>query len=556
MTVRGTVVAFAGITLAAALLAQCTRGERFAVPAGVLVIAQQHEPMSLNPELENGTSSSELGLLLFSYLLKYDSSGHLVGDAATTVPTLRNGGISRNGLTIVYHIRKDIRFADGVPLTARDCVWTIDAINNPRNDVQSRYGYDRIAEADAPNPYTLVLHLKRPFAPVLTLVLAPDGYPILPEHLLARYPNFNDIPFDSKPVGSGPYVVTRWLRGDRIEMRANPNYWRGKPKIARITIRFVPDATTAIDLLRTHEVDGYFDDLDPRNYPVLRSIPGIRVTSTRLDAVGALIFNTRSPLTSDPRVRHAIAMAIDTHSLVAKVYRGALDSRNAGRGLFIWAYDPQAFKDVPYDPKRARRLLQQAGWTMGAGGIRRKDGRALDLLLIIQADTPSDAMAGNIIAQYERAIGAGVTLKQFNVTQFVAPPAMGGPIYGGKFDLALYPFINGDDPDTTDQFACSHVPPAGYNKSRICDPRIDALLYAGRATYDAAKRIAIYRRLQARLYRELPLVLLYQGRQINAFTDRLHGDTASLNGIFWNVGAWRLSPRPDRRALDRSARPL
>ncbi|HEY1429112.1 MAG TPA: hypothetical protein VGF18_06035, partial [Candidatus Tumulicola sp.] len=105
----------------------------------------------------------------------------------------------------------------------------------------------------------------------------------------------------------------------------------------------------------------------------------------------------------------------------------------------------------------------------------------------------------------------------------------------------LYPFLNEDDPDTTDQFSCSHVPPNGYNKSRICDPAIDALLTAGRTTYDPAARIAIYGRLQALLYQEMPIALMYQRRQIGAFTKRLHGQSTSFSGAFWNVGRWTLS---------------
>ena len=115
-------------------VAGCSQAGR---PAGSFTIAQQWEPRSLNPALENGTSSSEWGLLVFSYLVKYDDRGQLIPDVATVVPTLANGGISRDGLTITYHIRQGIRFADGVALTAADCAWSIDAINNPANNVQT-----------------------------------------------------------------------------------------------------------------------------------------------------------------------------------------------------------------------------------------------------------------------------------------------------------------------------------------------------------------------------------------------------------------------------------
>ena len=503
------------------------------------MIVQQREPMSLNPDLENGMSSTEWGLLLFQYLVKFDDRGRLVGDAAIAVPSLRNGGISKDGRTITYHLRPGLRFSDGAPLTADDCVYSIDAVNDPNHNVQSRYGFDDVARAEARDAHTLVLHLRHPFAPLLTLVLAPQGFPILPQHVMKGRGDFNKI--DVIPVGSGPYVATRWAHGDRVELRANPYYAGGKPKIDRISIRFVADSNTAMNLLRTGEAGGYFNDLDLGDVPILRAIAGVRTSTTPVNAVGAIIFNTRDPITGDARVRHALAEAIDLPSMIAKTYRGAVSADDAGRGLFIWAFDRRAYPDVPYDPAGARALLDAAGWKPGTDGIRRNAGKRLDLLLIIQAATPGDAIIANAVTQYEKAVGANVTVKQYNVTQLVAPASQGGPVYGGKFQLALYPFVNGDDPDTTDQFACANVPPHGYNKSRLCDPQIDALLAEGRSTYDPERRKALYARLERLLYRELPIELIYQRREIDAFSDRLRNQTTSVSSAFWNAGAWELA---------------
>jgi peptide/nickel transport system substrate-binding protein len=536
---RGPVAA----ALVAALFVACAPSARGGDGSTrVFTVAQQREPASLNPALENGVSSTEWGELLFQYLVKYDDRGRLIGDAAVDVPTLQNGGISRDGLTITYHLRRGLRFADGVPLTAKDCAYSIDAINDPANSPQSRFGYDVVRRAEARGDDTLVLHLVRPFAPLLTVVLAPQGFPILPAHIVSRFHDFNQIAFDSAPIGSGPYAVIKWVHGDRVELRANPYYYGGRPAIGRLDIRFVPDGNTAINLLRTKEVDGYFPDADYGNYPILMRIEGVRVTKTPMNAVGALIFNTQDPVTRDPRVRHALALAIDIPATVRKTYRGALSTRDAGRGLFIWAYDPRAYPDVRYDPVQARALLDRAGWKLGPDGVRHKNGEPLDLLFILQAATPGDAAIGNAVVQYERAVGAQLTLKAFNVTQFVAPANLGGPVYGGKFQIALYPFVNGDDPDTTDQFACKNVPPHGYNKSRICDPAVDRLLAQGRSTYDIGRRKAIYARLEALLRDELPIVLLYQRAEVDAFTDRLRGRTASVSTTWWNVGGWRLAP--------------
>ena len=530
---------------AATLLCSCSPAAQNAGGGGsadTLVVAQQREPASLNPALENGTSSTQWGELLFQYMVKYDDRGQLAGDAATEVPSLQNGGISKDGVTITYHLRPGLKFADGVRLTAKDAAWSVDAINDPRNNPQSRFAYDVVRKAEARDDTTLVLHLKRPFAPLLTVVLAPQGFPILPKHLLANLHDFNHIPFNAMPVGSGPYVVTKWARGDRVQMRANPYYYAGKPKIEHVDIRFVPDPNTAMNLLRTKEVGGEFTDQSLGDYPLLQKIAGVRVELTPMNAVGSIIFNTRDPLTSDPRVRHALAMAIDVPSMMQKTYRGAVSARAAGRGLFIWAYDPKAYPDIAYDPAQAGKLLDAAGWALGIDGVRRKNGKPLDLLFIMQAASPDDAIIGNAVTQYEKAVGVGVTLKAFNVAQLVAPVSQGGPVYGGKFQMALYSFVNGDDPDTTDQFACANVPPHGYNKSRICDPRLDVLLKRAQQTYDPAQRKALYSRLEALLYADLPIMLLYQRPNLDVFTDRLQHQTNGLSTAWWNVGAWTLAP--------------
>jgi len=358
--------------------------------------------------------------------------------------------------------------------------------------------------------------------------------------LLGSLPDFNKVPFNETPVGSGPYVVERWLHGDRVVMHANPYYYRGKPPIERMVIRFIPDTNTGINQLQTREAHALFNDQDYSNYPELQAIKGYHVNAAPVSGLGAIIFNTQDPVTQDKRVRHALAMAIDVPTMIQKTYRGAVDTVDAGKGLFAWAYDPKAFPTPKYDPSHARALLDQAGWKIGADGVREKDGRKLDVLFIIQAGTPGDSIIGNSVTQYLRAVNVRTSLKQFNITQFVAPASEGGPVYGGKFQMALYPFVNGDDPDTTDQFACANVPPNGYNKSRICDPRIDALLEQGKSTFDIAKREGIYSKLEALLYDQLPVIMIYRRREMDVFSDALQNQTTSIDSAFWNVGGWSL----------------
>jgi len=511
-----------------------------------LVIAQQREHSSLNPALEPGFSSTELGMLLFQYLVKFDDRGRLVGDAAREVPSLANGGISRDGRTVTYHLRPGLRFADGAPLTARDCAFSIAAILNPRNDVNARTGYDQIARTEVPNDATLVLHLRRPYAPLLVTVMAPNGYPIFPAHLLRRYADFNHIPFDSAPIGSGPYVVTRWERGDRLQMEANPYYAGGKPAIERLELRFVPNGDSLLNLLRTGEVDGAYN-IPIALVPQARQLPGTRTVLAPVNGAVAVLFNTRDPLTADASVRHALAEAIDLSASVRKSYHGVVTPQAAPERVFQWAYDPRAYPPIPSAPDDARRRLDAAGWKPGPDGIRIKNGRRAEATFALLAGNTGNAVFANTIAAYELAIGVEVTVKPYAAAEFFAPGAQGGPIFGGAFTMALFPFYDGDDPDVSDQFTCASVPPRGLNKTRLCDADVDALLAAGVATFDPGRRKAIYVHLQQRLAALLPLFVVYNLVQPSVFPNRLMGATESVSSIWWNVGAWRLKAADDTR---------
>ena len=528
----------AGLLLLAFALASCA-AERQPAPSGsTLRIAQVQEPVSLDPLLLNGTVGNEAAAFVFSFLLKVDDRGALVPDVATEVPTLANGGISADERRITYHLHRGVRFSDGVELNAQDVVFTQSAVMNPKNLIQSRLGYDQVQSIRAPDRYTVVVTLKKPYAPFLVLFCAPGNvYPIMPKHVLQRYPDVNRIDFSEHPIGSGPYTVSEWRRGDRVVFAANPHYWKGAPKIARIELRFTPDYSAMANRLAGGDVDAVFNT-DASVVPQLRAVASVNVTFTPIDGQGALIFNTQAAPTNDVRVRRALAMAIDAKSMVAKASNGVFRNDRAGSGMFQWAYNPAALQMPPYDPKGAARLLDAAGWKLDSSGVRRNGGRPLDVMLVSEKGSQTFAIIGNAVEEYERAIGVRVTQKEYVVTQFAADARMGGPVYGGKFNIAQYPFLPGEDPDVTDQLACDRVPPNGFNKPRFCDPAMDAALARGVATFDRSKRQAAYDDVQRIMSRKLPMFLTYRIVQISAWPKWLKHQSGAPTTAFWNVAAW------------------
>ena len=207
---------------------------------GELRVAIQRAPNTLNPILSANTTEGFLNRLTFDTLVTVDGrTKKMVPSLATEVPTEANGGISKDGLTITYKLHSGVKWQDGEPFTSKDVKFSWQAMMNNANNVNARVGYEDVQSVDTPDDTTVVFHLKHKFAPFVNTVFTDSDNPvcILPEHLLAKYPNQNQIPFNQQPVGTGPFKVASWVRGDHIELVANDDYFKGKPKLRRIIER-------------------------------------------------------------------------------------------------------------------------------------------------------------------------------------------------------------------------------------------------------------------------------------------------------------------------------
>jgi peptide/nickel transport system substrate-binding protein len=522
------------LALLALLVAGCARPEHTR-ERDHLTIVQTQDFQSLDPIFVSGVGGQELASLLYSYLVKFDDRGELIPDVATAVPTRTNGGITPDGKTIVYHLRPDARFSDGTALTAFDVAETIGRVAFPGSDAPSRVAYDDVAAISTPDEHTVKVYLRTPYAPIVLYLCGPgNAIPILPASVVHGHAHLRGTRLDTDPLGSGPYELVHWARSERLELRANPYYFGGKPKIDRITILPVPSSTTAYAMLRAGEVDAYVN-ADDSQYGQLGALPGKRTEAVPIDGTGALIYNTTHDGLGDVRVRRAFTQALDIKAIVEKTLLGAGRARNPGRGLFEWAYDPVAYAMPPHDTAAAARLLDQAGWHMGSDGVRHKNGAPLTLDMIVRADKPSALQMATLMQAQVRPLGVRLTIRRFDVAALVAPD---GPLYGGHYDVALFPFIAGFDPDVRDQFACRRVPPHGFNKARYCNPSLDRIMNEAVRPYSRAERIPYYRAVQQTLARDLPIALMFQAVSINTFPADLRNEHSAVNTPFWNVASW------------------
>ena len=172
-----------------------------------------------------------IGSLTGSYLTRYGARGAIVPDVAAIVPTFGNGGISRDGRSITFHLRRDVRWQDGAPLTARDLVFTYDAIANPSNSVPSRDGYDHVAGVHASDLYTVVVRLRQPYAPIIPNFFGGDSsYTILPAHLLAGYASLDRAAYNAAPIASGPYLSRAGIAAIALNSRPTSDTTAASPR--------------------------------------------------------------------------------------------------------------------------------------------------------------------------------------------------------------------------------------------------------------------------------------------------------------------------------------
>jgi peptide/nickel transport system substrate-binding protein len=496
------------------------------------------DPATLDPLFAHADAANveqQLAHLAFEPFFDLDPQGRPVPELLAAIPTVANGGVSKDGRTIVYHLRPGLRWSDGAPLTARDLLFTLHAILDPANPVASREGYDLIDAASASGPSTVRLHLRRAWAPAVATFFAYGTSPqyVLPEHVLASQAPLSRAAFGAAPaVGDGPFTFVEWRRGERLVYRANPLYWRGAPKVERLEIGIVPDPQTNLTLLRSGSID--FNLIAPAQQPVLRGLDGIGFVDVPTALIAGLALNTTHPPLDDPRVRRALAASLDRDGISAKITLGKYPVANSDRPRFSWAYDGR-IQEPRYDVKAADAAFDAAGWRRGSDGMRRKNGRTLALTYVQFPETTTGVRVATLAQREFAERGLDVTLKQISNAQLFLPQT--GVLASGAFDVAYVPWPMGADPDDRFLYGCSG---AAKNYMRYCDAGVQRLEGEALATPDRARRREAYRAIDRIVARDVPVVYLFNPSYVYAYRKRLHGFAPNAFSPTWNAYDWSL----------------
>ncbi len=477
----------------------------------------------LNPIIANDSASGTINDLVFNGLVKYDKNIKLIGDLA------ERWEVSADGMTITFHLRKGVKWHDGVEFTAEDCVFTYQKFTDPKVATPYSSSYIDVLKAEPIGKYIFRVTYKEPFSPALESW----AMGIIPKHRLAGK-DINTDSFNRNPVGTGPYKFKEWVTGQKIVLTANDHYFEGRPNIDQFIYRIIPDSSTMFQELLSGGVD--FMGLTPLQYMRKSEKRRIRENYRKFrypaNAYTYMGYNLRNPLFAEKKVRQALAYAIDRQSIIDGIVLGLGKPCTGPFSYVSWAYNPHA-KSYPYDPERAKRMLAEAGWkNTNSDGVLEKNGRPFQFTILTNQGNNDRRNAAVIIQQNFKKIGIDAKIRVMEWQAFLQQ------IDERSFDAIILGWNMGRDPDMYDIWHSSKTKKGEYNFIGYKNTEVDRLLVAGRRTFDMENRKKIYYRIHEILADEQPYAFLYVPDATPIVHKRFKGIKPAPLGITYNFIKW------------------
>lgn len=519
-------------------------GERHAwTQPGVFRFTEFSDPKNLNPSLNSASPTLDISMFVYSWTIRYNDKAQPIPDALTEVPTVANGDVSKDGLTLKYKLRHNIKWQDGVQLTCRDLRFTWQVVMNPHNNVNTTDGYKDIASIDCSNPYVAVIHMKRLYAPFLQQLWSVNGNsPILPEHLLAKYNDdkgsFNTAPYNALPIGSGPFKVVSWQRGQEVRMEANPDFYLGKPKLDTVIYKIVTDENTALAELQSHDLDmlAAGSAMKWPQYQAIAADPKNGLAAIRVDSYlwSHVDFNLRHPIVGDVNVRRALAYDTNRKEIIEKIDHGsAIPAETDQSPTLSWAYTNDIVH-YPFDPAKAKALLDADGWKVGPDGIRVKNGQRLEFTFSTQTESNSGKELQTYLQSAWRNIGVQADIKNYPTSQFFDNSA-NGILQGGHYDVAIFSWYGAADPDDSSIYSANNMAPRGQNAMFWDNAKATAAMSDALQTVDQARRKRDYVIVQQQLALDVPTIIISFARVPFVYNTDLKGfDPSPVISAFWD----------------------
>ncbi|GAA2359185.1 ABC transporter substrate-binding protein [Saccharopolyspora halophila] len=522
-----------------------------------LRVGLQQQIDSLNPFLGYSLAATDIFRAVYPTLTTYSPE-----DFSVTPELAESWESSPDKRTWTFHIRPDVQWSDGQPVTAHDAAYTFNRMmRDPAAATANGNFVENFETVTAPDDSTLVIRTRTPQATMLAI-----DAPIVPEHVWSEVDDVANFANDRMPVvGGGPFTITGHRPEQDVTLTANQDYWRGAPEIDRLQFIQFKNSDAAVQALRKGDID-VVQKLTPAQFDALAGEENIEQVKGQGRRFFELILNpgaansenqpigTGHPALQDVQVRRAIDHAIDREALVDRVL--------GGYGQLGGGYLPPIFDDyhwTPPDPRRfdpaqANRMLDEAGYQRGQDGIRRTpQGEPLNFDFVLHGDESMDNQVGQFVKRWLADIGIRVNLQPVSDNQ------VNDRTETGDFDMVISGWSANPDPDYVLRLqTCSSRPGpdgGGTPDSFLCDRRYDELYASQLAEFDPAKRIDLVKQAQSRFYEQATGLILYYQNSLEAYrSDRYSGFTTqpANNGVITGQqGFWGYyGAEPTQKAIN------
>jgi peptide/nickel transport system substrate-binding protein len=478
------------------------------------------EPSRLNPIVAPDVVTKMLIETIFDGLIAINDKMEIIPELATS------WDISGDGTVYTFKLRNNVKWHDGSPFTADDVQFTYDSIIDPKQpNTIAKSDYALVDKVEVVDPTTVRFTLKSAnssFLSKLAVGIAPKA--------LLQGQQLDTAPFNRKPVGTGPFMVQEWTAGQKVVLVANPNYFRGRPKLDQIIWKVIPDSNVLTLQLLNGEIDAA-PIYDPADLPKFQDNVKFKV----YDSVGAntyIGFNNENPLFTDPRVRQALNYGLDKKAIIASLLKrqGLLATSEILANT--WAYNPDVNK-YDYDVSKAKALFDAAGWKVGSSGVREKDGKPFKFTLLTNSGDKLREGIALFARQQWNDLGVSMDLQFLEANTFI-----NNRVLKSNFEaIFLAASVNVDPDFLSRRWSCAAMQ-NGNNFLRWCDPGLDKLLAQGIALTAQADRKKVYDQAQQIITDASPTVPIYYPKTLWAFSSAIKGITPSPINIFWNAEQW------------------
>lgn len=472
------------------------------VYGGTLITLGHTDVPGLSPEDAGPTVEWSLVTQIHNGLLEIDENYELESVLA------ERHEVTEDGLTYTFTLRQGVKFHDGEEFNADDVVYSYEWYRNPENASIEQQSFAGVEAVEATDPYTVVVRMSEPNAAFL--IRGATAF-IIPEHYHSQV---GQDQYRTAPIGTGAFKLKEWRAAEYTVLEAFEDHFRGRPYLDEYRLNVVPEPSVRAIALETGEAHSSVWQLAVEDNQRLEATGEFTVFKAPSVSVNHFPLNHNLPQLAEKEVRQAMMYAIDRQAVIDDVFNGeaVIATSNLAPVLEFW-YNPDV-KEYPYDPDEARRILDEAGWTVGSDGIREKNGVKLSFTCGVITGDQARRPEAELVQQYLREVGIDMQIREV--------PDASGSMRRGELDAAVFNWTyggSGGEPDPSDTLRSD-----GFNNfSHYRSERMDELIDQGLREVDPEKRREIYNEIQALVAEDVPFLYMMYWQWYTLYSKQVKG---------------------------------